>query len=178
MFAIGSKGNPKEKVLYEPTKRKEMNPVLNNVCWMTRSYLELCFPEILHQILQCEREAGIVPHELMGGTGGVSSCMVVSVNLGNASHYDNGDLSHGVAIWTELKPGMAKNWYFILPNVLIPNSNGRCGVAIKLHHGCAISWDGRYIRHCSSVPQQVGGKTGNTVFGHFWAAKQNILKKY
>jgi len=44
-------------------------------------------------------------------------------------------------------------------------------VVIKIRHGTAISWDGRIIRHCTSVTQ-----TGeqNFVFGFFFGAKPGM----
>jgi hypothetical protein len=50
----------------------------------------------------------------------------------------------------EEEPGRAKNWAFIIPDVAI---NGSRGVVIKLFHGAVVSWDGRKIRHCSSIPK-------------------------
>ena len=56
------------------------------------------------------------------------------------------------------------------------------GVAIRLCHGTAISWDGRVIRHCIllSYPDGpegniVGQGTGNHLYGTFTAAKEPIV---
>ena len=40
-------------------------------------------------------------------------------------------------------------------------------VMIKLSHGVAISWDGKIIRHCTSVTKL--GKN-NHVYGNFFSA--------
>ena len=55
-------------------------------------------------------------------------------------------------------------------------------VAIKLCHGTAISWDGRVIRHCTSLPYPDGPKgnivgqgTGNQLYGTFTAVKERIV---
>lgn len=97
-------------------------------------------------------------------TNGPGSRMVVSVNLGNSPHYDVGDTSSSVAVWVEEKPGTADNWYFILPNVSFVGSTG---LAIKLGHGVAISWDGRDIYHCTS--NTVTGNQNN-VYGCLWGS--------
>jgi hypothetical protein len=70
------------------------------------------------------------------------SRMMVSVNLANSPHYDNGDTSESVALWVEDKPGQSNNWYFVLPNMSHKGSNG---VVVKLLHGLVISWDGREV---------------------------------
>jgi hypothetical protein len=51
------------------------------------------------------------------------------------------------------------------------------GVRIKFDHGTAISWDGRLIRHCTSVTDANGDKEEgeNFVFVTFWAAKAKTL---
>jgi hypothetical protein len=77
----------------------------------------------------------------------------MSCDLANSLHYDVHDALQGFSVWTEEKPGVAKGWYFIIPNVH-GRKAGRSSfadVAIKRHHGTAISWDGRAVRHCTSI---------------------------
>ena len=112
---------------------------------------------------------------------GVSPCfcflchtMDLSINLANASHYDVWDASQGFSIWTEDFPGSTKNWYFVLPNLRgnFSDSNREYrGVAIKLTYGVLISWDGRLIRHCTSICERKGD-----VCGSFFAAKTRVVK--
>jgi hypothetical protein len=92
------------------------------------------------------------------------SRMVVSVNLANSPHYDNGDTSESVALWVEDKPGQSKNWYFVLPNMSHKGSNG---VVVKLLHGLVISWDGRKVFHCTSKTN-VGDS--NRTYGCLWSS--------
>lgn len=92
------------------------------------------------------------------------SRMMYSVNLANSPHYDNGDTAESVTIWVEEKPGLSSNWYFILPNI---SHHGSFGVVIKLLHGLVISWDGRYVYHCTS--KTVPGH-GNKTFGCLWSS--------
>jgi hypothetical protein len=103
-----------------------------------------------------------------------------SVNLGNASHYDVRDGSTGISMWTELVPGSAENCYFVLSNLVVKyGGNVHVGVLIKLEHGTAISWDGRIIRHCTSVTYENGKQNssvvGNHIFGTFWSTKSDTL---
>jgi hypothetical protein len=52
------------------------------------------------------------------------------------------------------------------------------GVLVRLRHGRSISWDGRVIRHCTSVTNCGVGDNGNAnhVFGWFHAAKEKLIK--
>ena len=86
-----------------------------------------------------EQGLGTMPDINMGGSDGVTLSMAQSVNLGNASHYDN-DASIGIAVWTEIKPNETKGWFFIFPNLQIMNSG-------KVYHGLLIPqlYQGREI---------------------------------
>ena len=81
--------------------------------------------------------------------------------LGNSSHLDLNDASQGLSVFTEEKPGCALNWFFLLSNLHGKRLDGLeyNGVAIKLYHGTAISWDGRVVRHCTSVSRPDGAET-------------------
>ncbi|KAI2491465.1 hypothetical protein MHU86_23102 [Fragilaria crotonensis] len=110
----------------------------------------------------------------------------MSINLGNSSHYDVNDASQGYSVWTEEVLGLGKNWYFVIPSVcgLRPGTKTKfSGMAVKLGHGVAISWDGRVIRHCTSVSCPDGMERGfvarkrspfrNYLYGTFTAARKN-----
>ena len=109
----------------------------------------------------------------------------MSVNLGNSSHFDVHDASQGYSVWTEEIRGLGANWYFVMPNLHGTRPDGRtfAGIAIRLGHGVAISWDGRVIRHCTSLsmPDGIDGKRvgggkkcfKNHLYGTFTAAKEN-----
>jgi hypothetical protein len=99
----------------------------------------------------------------MEGENGPGSCIMISRNLGNSAHIDFMDGSLSLAIWVEEEVGSSSNWYFILPNVQYEG----CGVAVKLFHGCAISWDGLIIKRCTSITTTSMKENGddNNVFG-------------
>ena len=82
----------------------------------------------------------------------------------NSAHYDL-DASISISTWTELNPGQAKEWYFVVPNLTI---DGVRGIAIKLYHGMTIRWDGRVLWHCTAM-KNVG--KDNDVFGTFFSTK-------
>ena len=137
-------------------------------------------PAVLCVIQDLETDSGFKPIPQMSGDGGsykVSTSMDLSVNLSNASHYDVHDASQGFSIWTEDSPGSTKNWFFVLPNVYGTKpgtGDSYNGLVIRLCHGVLISWDGRIIRHCTSMMERNapgGKKRGHNVYGTFFAAK-------
>jgi hypothetical protein len=98
------------------------------------------------------------------------------------------DASPGFTVWTETVPGQATNWYFVLPNVYGRRLDGQqfSGLAIELTHGVAVCWDGRVIRHGTSI-MNLGNKVLrknkadgclvklNNVYGTFCAAKTRLV---
>ena len=114
----------------------------------------------------------------------------LSCNLGNSSHFDVNDASQGYSCWTEEMLGWGENWYFVMPNVegKRPDGTEYRGLAIKLGHGIAISWDGRVVRHCTSVSCPDGLESGyvgvgkdspsfvNHLYGAFTCAKETIVR--
>ncbi|KAI2493084.1 hypothetical protein MHU86_21468 [Fragilaria crotonensis] len=110
----------------------------------------------------------------------------LSYNLGNSSHFDVNDASQGTVVG-QRRCLAGENWYFIMPNVegKRPNGTKFTGLAIKLGHGIAISWDGRIVRHCTSVSCPDGLDSGyvgvakdstsfvNTLYGVFTCAKKD-----
>lgn len=163
---------------------------------------EVFFPQVLAVIRDMESDTGLQPISPMEGDPhkkrSVGFTVDMSVNLGNSSHFDVHDASQGYSVWTEEIPGCGANWYFVLPNVHGTRAHRRGahgeqlkgepfeGLAIKLGHGVAISWDGRVIRHCTSISQpdglcgqKVGSdrkKFSNKLYGTFTAAKEKIVK--
>jgi hypothetical protein len=132
-------------------------------------------PAVLRVMQDMEEDGG------MNGDGHfchVTHTMDVSVDLSNSSHYDVNDASQGFSIWTEDSPGTTKDWDFVLPNVYgRRNGDGHRtynGLATQLTHGVLISWDGRLIRHCTSLmnrPQEL-----EHVYGTYFAAKNSIVR--
>lgn len=137
-------------------------------------------PAVLRVVQDLETDSGLKPTPQMSGDGGsykVSTSMDLSVNLSNASHFDVHDASQGFSTWTEDYPGSTKNWFFVLPNVYGTKPGTKDsynGLVIRLYHGVLISWDGRIIRHCTSVMERKasgGKKQSHNVYGTFFAAK-------
>ena len=151
----------------------------------------LCCPDLMHLIKTLDSDSGVPVMSPMDGVGGdwVGRTVHMSVNLGNSSHNGVNDFSQGFAVRTEEKPGKASNWYFILPNVHGTRADGTrfSGLAVRLYHGVAISWDGRVLRHCTSVSKpdgEDGAKVSsgggqrfdNYLYGTFTACKEKVVQ--
>lgn len=151
----------------------------------------LCFPDLMHLLKTMESDSGVPFFSPMDGIDDdwVARTIDMSVNLGNASHYDVNDCSQGFAVWTEEVPGKGSNWYFIMPNVYGTRADGTPfrGLVVRLYHGVAISWDGRLVRHCTSVSRPDGDEGAevssggrqqfdNHLYGTFTACKEKIVR--
>ena len=69
----------------------------------------------------------------------------------------------GYSLWGEEFRGRGTNWFLVLPNIygLRPDPDGHEwirfeGLAIRITDGVFISWDGRDIRHCTSLSEPDG----------------------
>ena len=139
-----------------------------------RKLLRKEFPYETASIVSQWRSKNVFPHTNMGGADSPSLSLNTSINLGNAPHTDNLDVGVGVSIWTEDRPGTAKGWYFVLPNLLVSHKNTTYqGVMVRLSHGAAITWDGTCIRHCTTVTEP--GRHNN-VYGLHVTNNMNTLK--
>ena len=142
------------------------------------------FPEVLTVILNTEADSGLEPIVPMDGTDckRVGYTIVMSVNLGNSSHFDIHHVSQGFTVWSEENPSMGSNWYFVMPNV-----HGKRPV---LRFGSAMGWQAagmaeQCMHHCmsTSMPDGPDGKRVGrnrhafqyNLFGTFISAKQKIL---
>ena len=93
-----------------------------------------------------------LPLACLGGIDGLTKSMNASINLANEAHYDCNDLGVGMSVWMEQVQDHPTDSYFVLPNLLVMDNKKqtRSGV-LKLCDGCAISWDGALIKHCTSI---------------------------
>ena len=67
----------------------------------------------------------------------------VSRGLGNAEHADRDEV-RCFAVWLSADhPGPIQSWWLLFPP---------WGIAIRLCHGTRISWHGRLMPHCTTVP--------------------------
>ena len=104
----------------------------------------ILFPDVIAVIHDADGDTGLSPVSSMGEPGNmlrVGFTIDKSVDLGNLSHYDVGNVSQGFSVRTEEVPGLASNWYFVMPNLYGIENDGNPfnGMAVKLHHGTATS---------------------------------------
>ncbi|KAI2496633.1 hypothetical protein MHU86_17892 [Fragilaria crotonensis] len=185
MFPLGSrimKDNITRKQYVTSTRSKREQRLLKGAVVACSRLAAVTIPGILRIMQDAEEDGDIPPPH--GGMNGdcmfcrISHTMDVSVDLSNSTHYDVNDASQGFSIWTEDEPGSTRNWFFILPNVYGKRPDGMGGekgamfhgVAIRLTHGVLISWDGRVIRHGTSVMERT-----KHVYGSFFAAKGSVV---
>lgn len=149
MWGLGYRSKKKKILIYKQTGEPRTKASMKRLTGRVVEFMKEKYPEELLDIQTTERAGAKVPAlAVMGGQNGPGSSIMLSRDLGNSAHVDFSDSSMSCSIWAERHPGRASNWYFVLPNMSI---NGSKGVVIRLGHGVAISWDGRIIRHCSSV---------------------------
>ena len=188
MHAIGTRVpfSGDEVMAYAANSRVTKSVLRNLVISLATVGVHAC-PDVLSVIQNTEGDTGLQPVSPMEGSGkglrgGFSIDM--SVNLGNASHVDVHDASQGFSVWTAERCGVATRWSFVLPNVhggVRPDGTPYNGIAIRIRHGVALSWDGRQVRHCTSLscPNGEGpfseDNKPNYLYGTFTAAKDRIV---
>jgi hypothetical protein len=141
----------------------ELRTTLRDVCIEVGEVAKELFPPVVSAIRHTERLYGIGPAYALGGERGISSEVVMSVDLAGPSHMDTRDGSVCLVIWHEQKhdPPTANNWKFMMPNLTVQEGSMTWkGVALKISHGTAIVFDGRDIRHCTAKTEP--GEGNNT----------------
>jgi hypothetical protein len=147
---------------------------LPELCRQAALFANDKFPGLVSTIHHLESAAGITRPPYMGGSDGVSASMAVSVDLANATHYDVHDASMGFVVFAESKPHTTTDWNFVLPNVLVKFRNQTYhGLALKLHHGACVHFDGRIIRHGTSMHNRISPE--DHTMGFFWAASSKAF---
>jgi hypothetical protein len=163
------------KVPYVTSSTVDAAPVLLKAVQAAAKLASVTIPAALRVMQDLENDSEM---KHVGGMDGgmcrVTHSMDLSINLANSTHYDVNDASQGFTIWTEDHPGTTEDWYFVLPNMKgkFPGSDRDYnGIAIKLSDGVLIGWDGRLIRHGTSM---TGSRSGN-IYGTFFAPKTRII---
>jgi len=131
------------------------------------------FRDLLWELRKQERDAGICPSDEMGGREGVTGTGVVSCDLGNESHYDSGDNGKSISLWVERRVGTTKDWSLCFPDMKVDyRDKTHRGLRIQLSDGAVVEWDGRRMKHFTTVTDV--GK-GNMVNGFFFTPSRRIV---
>lgn len=153
MFGIGFCGLTKKE--YAITRKgKALRQRIAKMTPLAKKYLFEHYSREIKEI-QAAEKAARKKKRPKAELRGLVSALFVSIDLANAAHVDFRDIAPSIGIWTESHPGNAVNWYFLFPRV---------GIAVKLFHGCVISWDGRVLHHCTSKTKNVGVAKGKHVY--------------
>jgi hypothetical protein len=162
MFALGH--NWKTGRMYSTCKGSttaELNlSLLRDLNQFGEDFVLAEFPEEHMEIISAEMEQGRKP--VLSATMG--STYIFSINAADACHLEPRNGSKNIGLWTESTPAGAEHWYLVFPYV---SYRGSRGVAIKLTHGMAVSWDPRKIYHCTSLPTC---PDGHEVYGGVWGS--------
>ena len=130
------------------------------------------FPETTCQIEHFEECFGGAP-DVLGGMEGFVQRLISSKDFVCASHYDTNDATPSIVAWVETSPGSTSNWYLLFPNVrLYVDGVEYSGLGIPLGHGVTAAFDGRMVRHCSTLSTV---KPGQHMYGIFFGSPQRDL---
>ena len=162
------------------TKDKTLSMILPKISTAAKRFCEREYPGVIPTFRYLEDSAGEeMPSEFGGRVGGMTSAITLSLNLMNTTHYDVHDGSVSFAIWTETIPGDSQNWFFVLPNILVEyDGTTYHGLCIQLFHGVSVLWDGRVIRHGTSIHtqrQHTDGNMKNHTISWFWAVSSRSM---
>jgi hypothetical protein len=163
MFVLGVRSTQK-RLVYKPSMDATIAEEARVVMSTFANYVSREMPSEYRNIRDAEGPEKIGKLRQMGWEHGLCGSMIITKDLANSGHFDTSDRSRSVAIWTEKKPGLAENWYFVLPDVEV---NGSRGLLIRLFHGAVVAWDGRVVRHCTSV---TASGADNNVYSCFFSS--------
>jgi hypothetical protein len=177
MFAAGRHVHNGDITLYNRTYELNEMRELRQFMIEFRRLLDLHYPLELACLQAQMRAFGEFPPPEMGGASGIVPSLNISLDLGNEPHYDTNDLGIGLSVWLEDIPGTAKNWKFVVPNLMVKFEGASYeGLVVELCHGALIQWDGGSIRHCTSVTDC--GPPSNHVYGFHVTNNYPSLKQY
>ena len=159
MFGCRNKGVP-----YASSRQNHYN--VEDMSRCARIVLEKYFRKEVNEIMTSDKNQEV---DTLGGTKGFGAYTIVSKDLVNAPNLDVNDTTVSITVFNEKHPGSASGWYFVLPNTTLLHGKDNQAVVIKLFHGCALSWDGRKIFHCTAL-KEIGNN--NHVYGNFWSSKK------
>ncbi len=177
MFAAGRHVHNGDITLYNRTYELNEKRELRQFMIEFRRLLDLHYPLELACLQAQMRAFGEFPPPEMGGASGIVPSLNISLDLGNEPHYDTNDLGIGLSVWLEDIPGIAKNWKFVVPNLMVKFEGASYeGLVVELCHGALIQWDGGSICHCTSVTDC--GLPSNHVYGFHVTNNYPSLKQY
>jgi hypothetical protein len=176
MFSYGHKQQTEKYATIRPRPREKVGSKSHNnlddivkltkeVCMaMSDAMTGRCFDTTVRKIKSAERGMPLTdahrilstnhPCPELGSRFGVSCKFFSTINFANEVHYDPYDISITFAYWLERYPGLAKNWYLVFPNMFV-HKDGivHKGLRIELCDGAGVEWDGRIMKHSTTISE-------------------------
>lgn len=130
--------------------------ILGEMEVILHDWLETNHPDVLHQMKKDnEKYYGNVPPYIDEGSM-ISPRVVISWQLGNEPHKDPNDNGLSVVLWIVGKDDIQKvnkdNWRFVFQNSSTgTGTERRDTTTISLFHGIIIIYNGKKIRHATTI---------------------------
>ena len=142
---VGS-GQPGDDSSYE---------IIGRITAIIYDYMTVDFPDVLNEIQRDNKEThgNHRPPYIREGKI-ISPRMIISSLLGNEAHVDAGDKGRSAVVWVAENPDdTVHDWQFIL-QTLRTHEQGKIWdtITVQLFHGIVIIYDGRAVRHATSLP--------------------------
>lgn len=136
--------------------------VLGEISALIYDWLGLHHPEILSQIRKDNSSYGDTAPRYAKSGKYIAPRIIISNKLGNEGHCDVFDEGISIVIWVYENHAVGEStddWRFVLPSLRTGDGKEkRDGVSIPIYHGLVLIYDGRVIRHATSIPL---GSRGN-----------------
>ena len=139
-------------------KRGNLYAYLREIEGLICEWLSNRYPEVLSLIREdnCNYHGNKPPY--IGEETMIAPRIVISWQLGNEPHFDPKDNGVSVVVWVvdvlEVDLDMAPpDWRFVIQNLRTEvDGKQRDGVSVQLFHGIVIIYDGKKVRHATSIP--------------------------
>ena len=123
MFAFGQKHDVYQSEINEFSSNKKLSKrgILASASEGVLQRVRREFPSVARLLQDIEADAGVKRIEIMGGADYrrfLANSLFISEDLGNAVHEDVHDACKCICVWKETLDGMAKNWYFVMPDMI------------------------------------------------------------
>jgi hypothetical protein len=137
---------------YDPAKRPCLKQCMNSVTSRVALQMRLMCPEAWEEF---NAFSTLMHGPLLGKPLSIDQKVTVAECHGEAARVDPSDKSPRYTVYTknEACPDL-KNWYLLFPTLSLGDSRG---VAVQLFHGAGVSWDGRHVRHGTTIPTDLDG---------------------
>jgi hypothetical protein len=137
---------------YDPAKRPCLKQCMDRVTSRVALQMRLMCPEAWEEF---NVFSTLMHGPLLGKPLSIDQKVTVAECHGEAARVDPSDKSPRYTVYTknEACPDL-KNWYLLFPSLSLGDSRG---VAVQLFHGAGVSWDGRHVRHGTTIPTDLDG---------------------